>query len=111
MNNVATTTRRNWYAKKQSVWHSGLHKLKAYKVNGETFQTISSFLSSLRSKEVLNRKSSPEFYINAGVPQGCILVLTFSLFFNNDLPHEVPSDVSTDDITLNSSCEKNFWYF
>ena len=54
------------------VWHSGLlHKLKAYGVAGEFLNIISSFLSNHRM--VLDGKSSPEFAINAGVPQGSIL--------------------------------------
>ena len=73
------------------------------------FQIISSFLSGRRLKVVLDGKSSPEFAINAGVPQGSILGPTFFLLFINDLPDIVLSKITiyADDNTLYClSCEK-----
>ena len=57
------------------VWHAGLlHKLKSYGTSGQIFGLISSFLSNRRLQVVLDGKSLQEYPINAGVPQGSILV-------------------------------------
>ena len=56
------------------VWHNGLlHKLRDYGVTDGTFQIISSLLSLRRLNVGLDGKSSLEFAINAGVPEGSIL--------------------------------------
>ena len=56
------------------VWHAGLlHKLKSYGISGQIFSLISSFLSNRRLRVVLDGKSSQEYPVNAGVPQGFIL--------------------------------------
>ena len=61
------------------VWYAGLiHKLKSYRVSGLVFGLISSFLSNTRLRVVLDGKSSQEYPVNAGVPQG--LVLHFSYY-------------------------------
>ena len=40
------------------VWHTGLlYKLKSYRISGQTFGLISSFLSNRRFRVVLDRKS------------------------------------------------------
>ena len=91
------------------VWHNGLlHKLRAYGVTDGIFQIISSFLSGRRLKVVLDGKLSPEFAINAGVPQGSILGPTLFLLFINDLPDIVLSKIAiyADDTTLYCSCDK-----
>ena len=51
---------------------------------------------------VLDRKSSQEYPVNAGVPQGPILGTTLFLLYINDLPDNVISDVAiyADDTTL-----------
>ena len=51
---------------------------------------------------VLDRKSSQEYPVNAGVPQGPILGTTLFLRYINDLPDNVISDVAiyADDTTL-----------
>ena len=55
------------------VWHAGLfHKLKSYGISGQIFGLISSFLSNRRLRVILDGKSSHEYPVNAGVPQGSI---------------------------------------
>ena len=83
------------------VWHNGLlHKLRAYGVTDDIFQIISSF--------ILDGKLSPEFTVNAGVPQGSILGPTLFLLFINDLPDIVLLKIAiyADDTTLYSGCDK-----
>ena len=56
------------------VWHAGLlHKLKSYGISGQIFGLVSSFLSNRWLRVVLDGKSSQEYQVNAGVPQGSIL--------------------------------------
>ena len=91
------------------VWHSGLlHKLKAYGVTGEILNINSSFLNNRRLGVMLDGKSSPEFTISAGVPQGSILRPTLFLLFINDLPDDVVSRIAiyADGTALYSSSHK-----
>ena len=67
------------------VWHAGLHKLKSYGVSGQIFGLISSFLSNRRLRVVLDGKSSQEYPVNAGVPQGSILGLTLFRLYVNEI--------------------------
>ena len=62
-------------------------KLKSYGISGQIFGLISSFLSNRRLRVVLDGKSSQEYLVNAGVPQGSIFgpALIFLLYIN-DLP-------------------------
>ena len=63
------------------VWHAVLlHKLKSCGISGEIFVLISSFLSNRWLWVVLAGKSSQEYPVNAGVPQGSILGPTFSYY-------------------------------
>ena len=56
---------------------------------------------------VLDGKSSQEYPVNVGVPQGSILGPTFFLLYINDLPDDVICDIAiyADDRTLYSKCD------
>ena len=90
------------------VWHAGLlHERKLHGISGRVFGLISSFLSNRRLWVVLDRKSSQEYPVNAGVPQGSILGPTFFLLYINDLPDNVSNFVIyADDTTLYSKCNQ-----
>ena len=91
------------------VWHAGLlHKLKSYGISGQIFGRISFFLSNRQLQVVLDGKSSQEYPVNAGVPQGSILGPTFFLLYINDLPDDVICDIAiyADDTTLCSKCDR-----
>ena len=96
------------------VWHAGLlHKLMSYKISGQIFGLVSSFLSNRHLRVVLDGKSSQEYPINAGAPQGSILGPTLFLIYINDLPDDVICDIAiyADDTTLYSKCDQasNLW--
>ena len=91
------------------IWNAGLlHKLKFYGISGQIFGLISSFLSNRWLRVVLDGKSSQEYPVNAGVPQGSILGLALFLLYINDLPGDVICDIAiyTDDTTLYSTCDQ-----
>ena len=91
------------------VWHAGLlYKLNSYGISGQIFGLISSFLSNRRLRVVLYGKSSKEYLVNAGVPQGSILGPTLFLLWINDLPDDVICDIAiyADDITLYFKCDQ-----
>ena len=90
------------------VWHTALlHKLKSYGTSGQIVDLISSFLSNRWLRVVLDGKSSQEYPVNAGVPQGSILGPTLFLLYINDLPDDVICDIAiyADDTTLYSKCD------
>ena len=91
------------------VWHAGLlHKLKSYGISGQIFGLISSFLSNSQLLVVLDGKSSQEYTVNAGVPQGSILGPTLFLLYINDLPDDGICNIAVyaDDTTLYSKCDQ-----
>ena len=57
---------------------------------------------------VLDRKSSQEYPVNAGVPQGSIPGPTHFLLYINDLPDDVICGIAIypDDTTLYSKCDQ-----
>ena len=91
------------------VWHPGLlHKLKFYGISGQIFGLISSFLSNRQLWVVLEEKSSQEYPVNTGVPQGAILGPSLFLLYTNDLPDEAICKIAiyADDTTLYSKCDQ-----
>ena len=80
-----------------------LGKLKSHGISGQIFGLISFFLINRRLQVVLDGKSSQEFPVNAGVPQGSILGTTLSLLYISDLPDDVICSniaIYADDTTL-----------
>ena len=57
---------------------------------------------------VLDGKSSQEYTVNTGVPQGSILGPTLFLLHINDLPYDIICDsaIYADDATLYSKCDQ-----
>ena len=90
------------------VWHAGLlYQLKSYGIFGQIFGLILSFFSNRLLWVVLDRKSSQEYPVNAGVPQGSIFGPT--LFLLNDLPDDVTCNIviCADDTTLYFKCHQS----
>ena len=91
------------------VWHAGLlHKLTSSGILGQICGFISSFLSNRRLQVVLDGKSSQEYLVNPGVPQGSILDPTLFVLYINDLPDDVICniDIYADDTTVDSKCDQ-----
>ena len=91
------------------VWYAGLlRKPKSYGISGQVLGLISSFLSNRRLRVVLDGKSSQEYSVNAGVPQGSILGPTLFLLYINDFPDDVICDIAiyAGDTTLYSKCDQ-----
>ena len=90
------------------VWPAGLLlKGKSYGIWGQIFGFISSFFCNIRLRAVLDRKSSQEYPVNAGVSQGSILGPTLFLLCINDLPDVICNiAIYTDDATLYSKYDQ-----
>ena len=75
---------------------------------GQIFGLISSFLSIRRLWVVPDRKSSQEYPVNAGVPQGSISGPILFLLNIYDLPDDVVCNIAiyADDNTLYSKCDQ-----
>ena len=71
-----------------------LHKLKSYGISDQIFGLISSFLGNRRLRVVLDGKSSQEYPVNAGVPQGLILAPKLFLLYISDLPDDVICNIA-----------------
>ena len=84
-----------------------LHKRKS-RISGLIFGLISFFLSNRRLRVVLDGKSSQEYPVNAGVPEGSIIGSTLFLLYVNYLPDDVICNIAiyADDITLYSKCDQ-----
>ena len=91
------------------VWDASLlHSLKSYGISGQIFSVISSFLSNRQLRMVLDGKSSQEYPVNAGVPQGSIIGPTLFLLYINDLPDDVICNIAVyvDDASFYSKCDQ-----
>ena len=77
-------------------------------ISGPIFGLISSFVSNRQLRVVLDGKSSQEYPVNAGIPQGSILGLTLFLQYINDLPDDVICNIAiyADDTTLYCKCDQ-----
>ena len=88
-------------------------ELKSDGISGQIFGLISSFLSNRCLRLVLDGKSSQEYPVHAGVPQGSILGTTLFLLYINDLPDDVICNIViyADDTTFYSNCVQvsNLW--
>ena len=83
-------------------------KRKSYGISCQIFGLISSFLNNRQLRVVLDGKSSQEYTLNAGVPQGSILGPTLSLLYINDLPDDAICNIGiyADDTSLYSKCDQ-----
>ena len=90
-----------------------LYKLKSYGISGQSFGFISAFLSNRWLWIVLDGKSSQEYSVNVGVPQGYILGHTLFLLYINDSPDDIIFNIAiyADNTTLYCKCDQasNLW--
>ena len=79
---------------------------KSYGISGEIFGLIPSFLSNRWLQVVPDGKSSQEYPVNAGVPQGSILGHKLFLLYINNLPDVINDIAIYADTTLYSKCDR-----
>ena len=81
-----------------------LTKIHAYGIHGKLFKWIESFLSNRTFRIKIESSFSDEFSIHSGVPQGSVLGPLLFLLYINDLPDNLPLEVSAmlyaDDVKL-----------
>ena len=85
------------------IWTAGLiAKLKQAGIKGNLLEWITTYLTKRRQATVIKGKTSPEEYINSGVPQGSILGPLFFIFYVNSLIDitQVPTHIYADDLLL-----------
>ena len=72
------------------------------------YLTLFLLISNRWLRVVLDRKSSQQYPVNAGVPQGPILGPTLFLLYINDLPDDVICNIAiyADDATPYSKCDQ-----
>ena len=90
-----------------SVVSKAFEKLVNNRISVQMLGLISSFLSSRQFQVVLDGKSSQEYSVNAGVPQGSFLGPTLFLLYINGLPDVMCDNaIYADDTTLYSKCDQ-----